>query len=181
MKKLILGAILALIGIGANAQIQLGEAYQNDIIFLGPLHFGANIGETSYNGPKNSSYHLYKRTFKDDITFGIYIQSTNQFDDNVEIALGHTETEAIESINVIINFLENNAPNTSIEFTDLNGNKFQFSVYNKNFLSYKVLDYYISRTFVPDDFPYIRKTMLTKALELLGASPESKQKNKKKK
>lgn len=179
MKKLITFALMVCFGLGAEAQIQIEETYANKLDIIGPLHFGANLGETSYDGSKNSNYHLYKRTFKEDVTFGILIQSTNRFDDDVEIALGRTEAEAAESVNVILNFLATNEPKTSTEFTDLNGNKFQFTVYNKNFLSYKVLSYYVGKTFVADDYPYIKKTMLIKALELLGVAPESKSKKKK--
>lgn len=182
MKKLLLIAAMVFVGFGTKAQIVMGDKYTNTAEIIGPLNPGANLGATSYSGPKNANFHLYKRVLDSDTTYGIYVESSNPYDDNAEVALGHSFAETIISVKSILDFLDNNSPGTSTMITDLNGNCFQFHVHNKNFLKFRVIDYYAGKTFVHEEIGvYIKRPMLLKALELLGEPSEESQKNKKKK
>ena len=174
--------IVAFACFGANAQIVMGDKYTNTAGIIGSLNPGANLGPTSYSGPRNANFHLYKCVLDADTTYGIYVESSNPYDDNAVVALGHSVAETIISVKSILDFLDNNSPGTSTMITDLNGNCFQFHVHNKNFLKFRVIDYYVGKTFVHEETGvYIKRPMLLKALELLGEPIEEPQKNKKKK
>lgn len=174
MKKLLLLACALLMCIGVNAQIQMGDNYTNKVELIGAISPGANLGATSYSGPTNANFHIYRRVFESDTTLGIYVESTNPYDDNAEVALGHSIPETIASVKALLNFLDSNAPGTSNTITDINGNRFQFHVHNKNFLKFRVIEYYVGKTFVHEEFGvYIKRPMLLKALELLGEPGDS--------
>lgn len=127
----------------AKAQIVIEETFDNDLIIIGNISSGAALnalGAMSGSTSNLEEHKLYCRLWKDKVTYGILIDTRNRVDDDFEFALGTNIEEAKQSIQTILNFMENSDKGKSIKVSDEDGRKIQINLQNRKGVTMKVID-----------------------------------------
>lgn len=176
MKKIFLLMIVGgLCSFVASAQIQMEKTFTNDLQILGKMYVGG--GFMNALGSEAPIHKIYRRVFKDQKTYGILVETSNRFDDYVDIALGTTLEEAKESVEAILNFMQTAELDTSMPITDIEGRRFQLDLIRRNWIEIQIIGYAEGDNIsdVIAGSVYLNKSCITKALGIINNELEKEQ------
>lgn len=151
----------------ASAQIQVTESFANELEILGNISSGSAMNALGGEVP---IHKLYKRTFKDRITYGILGQTSNRFSNDMEIALGTTVDETRQSVEALIHLMDAGKKGESITITDVEGRKYQIDWQSKNWVHVQLVQYADNEGLddVVAGFISLSRRQLERALKILA-------------
>ena len=173
MKKFLFSLVLILFSHSiVNAQIKVQQSFTNDLIIIGNISSGTALNMMgSANGPKLAEHRLYCRIYKEKTTYGILVDTQNRFDDDFEFALGTNISQARESIEIIMKFMDENPLKTSMTIEDEDKRKIQLNLRTKRSISLDAID--MNGEIVCDKV-LLNRANLERALKLLDNKAEEK-------
>lgn len=174
MKKTFLLIVAIMFGHSLFGQIQMEQEFANDLIFIGNISAGAAtnvLGALNGTPTDSPEAKLYCRIFKDTVSYGLWCETSNRFDDPVEFALGHTIEEAKISLESIIEYATTSDAGRSVQFTDVDGRLIQVNVQRGGNVIIKVLEDQ-GNTYA--GYVTLTKANLKRALKLLDTKAEQK-------
>lgn len=173
MRKLLLFLFVFAMNFTAKAQIVIEESFNNDLIIIGNISSGAALnalGAMSGSTANLEEHKLYCRFFKDKVTYGILIDTRNRMDDDFEFALGTNIEEAKQSINTILDFMENSDKGKSITVSDEDKRRIQINLQNRKGVTLKVLSEDDTKIIVDNVLLTVKN--FERAIELLDKKAE---------
>lgn len=175
MKKLLLLLGAVLIFGSAEAQIEVQQAFTNDLIIIGNISMGkaANvIGALSNKSHAPVAEHkLYCRIFHEKTTYGILVDTENRYDDDFEFALGTDIQKARKSVEVILEFMKTSPLKTSLTVKDEDSRTIQINLLKRNIITLKAID--AQEAVIVNDVQ-LQRSNLERALKLLDNKAERK-------
>lgn len=161
---------------GAQIKIQKEESFANELMFLGDISSGTALnvlGALGGTGTISDIHRLYCRIFHDKLTIGIAVETQNRFDDNMEIALGHDFSSTNESLQSLIDWMDEATNGMSISFEDIEGRGIQINKEKaKDRIHIQILNDLETRTVVGKVI--LARSNLVKAQSLLNEKNQKK-------
>ena len=171
MRKLFLLAFMAMSTFVANAQIKVQESFTNDLIIIGNISAGTVMNALGDGSTHLAEHRVYCRIYKDKTTYGILVDTQNRFDDDFEFALGQNISQARESIEIIMKFMQENPLKTSLTIEDEDNRKIQLNLKTKKSVTLDAID--MNGEIVCDKV-VLNYSNLERALKLLDKKAEEK-------
>lgn len=153
------------------AQIELNEkdSFANTLITLGNISSAAalNVIGGFGSGPNTQAteHKMVCRIFHEKLSIGLFFDTSNSFDDDMEISLGGDFITANQSLQQIIDWYDNSPEGMSVLFKDLEGRLIQIDK-NLDNIRLKVLKEEEFKVIV--DNVYLSRQRLTNAQRLLN-------------
>ncbi len=164
---------MACFGLGAQAQIQITDVFDNNLIIIGELSAGKALNALSSTTTNRlTEYSLYYRILGEEETIGILIDTENPMDDDIEFALGADIKETEKSIDILKDFLRKSDLKVSATIEDVQGRILQATKYTDKLLRIHSIDSH--GKVIVDNCVYLNKRILNRATRLLLEEAEEK-------